>query len=269
MLRPRLKDRLSMEFILISPSFLLTFALDLQERRSMNEITNKVPLVGLSIEEIEALIAPLREPKYRGEQIYKWVHHFQVSTFEEMTNLPRALRERLAERYTLRTLSMESRSISQDGTRKYLWRLPDGKFIESVFIPEATRTTVCISSQVGCALGCQFCATAQMGFLRNLTAGEIVEQVIAMQQDTRQKITNVVFMGMGEPFLNYPRVIAACKILSDPRGLAISAKKITISTVGIVPKILQFTDEKQPYSLAISLHAPTQEIREKIMPIAQ
>ncbi len=230
--------------------------------------TDKIPLVGQSLEGMTSLFEPFGQPAYRAEQVFKWVHHFQITSFDEMTNIPKTFRKTLESRFLLRTLSLASRQISTDGTIKYLWELPDGKKVESVFIPEDKRTTVCISSQVGCALGCEFCATARMGFLRNLTTGEIIEQVIRMQQDTGKKITNVVFMGMGEPFLNYTRVIAASKILSDPRGVAISAKKITISTVGIVPRIIQFADEAQPFSLAISLHAPTQDLRRRFMPVA-
>lgn len=233
------------------------------------DISTVTSLTGLSVNQLQEVFAPFLQPSYRAKQVYKWIHHHQVSSFEEMSNIPKSFRRELEERFSLGTLALATRQISSDGTRKYLWKLSDGKNIESVFIPEETRNTICISSQVGCALGCDFCATAQMGFLRNLTPGEIVEQIIRVQQDTGQKITNVVFMGMGEPFLNYPRVIQAGRILSDPEGLAISAKKVTISTVGIISRIYQFTDESQPFSLAISLHAPTQELRRQIMPVAE
>ncbi|HQU72137.1 MAG TPA: 23S rRNA (adenine(2503)-C(2))-methyltransferase RlmN [Calditrichia bacterium] len=226
------------------------------------------PLVGLSVASLKALMSEWGQPAYRATQVYKWVHHHQVRDFQEMTNLSKELRTRLADHFILENLRLKTRQISSDGTRKYLWTIPSGHDIESVFIPEEKRTTICISSQVGCALGCSFCATARMGFLQNLTTGEIVEQIIRVQQDTGVKITNVVLMGMGEPFLNYPRVIDACKIMSDPEGLAIAAKKVTISTVGIVPRIRQFSEEDQPFSLAISLHAPTQALRQSIMPVA-
>lgn len=225
-------------------------------------------LVGLTVAEIDALFAGFQQPSYRARQVYKWIHHYGVRTFEEMTNLPKPFRAELAARFSLQTLQLATRQESIDGTIKYLWQLAGGQHIESVFIPEERRTTICISSQVGCALGCAFCATAQMGFLSNLSSGEIVEQVLRVQQDTGRKITNVVLMGMGEPFLNYSRVIQACRIMSDPEGLAIAAKKITISTVGVVPRIRQFADERQPFSLAISLHAATQPLRQSIMPIA-
>ncbi|RMH77631.1 MAG: 23S rRNA (adenine(2503)-C(2))-methyltransferase RlmN, partial [Calditrichaeota bacterium] len=229
---------------------------------------HKPSLLGLTVEEIARMLEPFRQPVYRARQIYKWLHHHRASSFSEMTNLPRALRGELEQAFSIHTLRPAAREVSRDGTVKYLWELRDGQYVESVFIPEERRNTVCISSQVGCALGCSFCATAKMGFLRNLTPGEIVEQVIRVREDTGQPITNVVLMGMGEPFLNYPRVIQACHILGDPEGGAIAHKRITLSTVGIVPRIRQFAEEQQPFSLAISLHAPTQELRRRIMPIA-
>ncbi len=232
-------------------------------------LNKKQSLIGLTSSQMAKRLASFNQPEYRAEQIYKWVHHHQVPSFEEMSNIPKSFRRELEQHFIIGTLEMAGRKVSIDGTIKYLWQLPDAKRIESVFIPESTRTTLCISSQVGCALGCHFCATARMGFLRNLTAGEIVEQVIRIRRDTGRQITNMVFMGMGEPFLNYNRVIRASKILADPQGLAISAKKITISTVGVVPRILQFTEEKQPFSLAISLHAASQTLRRQIMPIAK
>lgn len=226
-------------------------------------------LIGHTREALRQLMVELGQPAYRGDQLFTWLYHHGVEGFLEISNLPLALREQLAERFTLRTLTLARREISRDGTEKFLWQLPDGHFIESVLIPEERRTTVCISSQVGCALGCDFCATARMGFLRNLTTGEIVEQILQIRRLAAQyQITNIVFMGMGEPFLNYPRVIQACQILGDPEGGAIARKKLTISTVGIVPRIRQFTRERQPYGLAISLHAPEQELRAQLMPVA-
>ncbi len=229
----------------------------------------KTILVGLQKEELRNLMGAIGEPAFRGDQLYKWIYNKQVDTFEHMSNLPRALRQMLQEQFQLSTLTLLAREISADGTEKYLWQLSDGHRVESVLIPEERRTTLCISSQVGCALDCAFCATGKMGFLRHLTTGEIVEQVLAAQRLSQHKITNVVFMGMGEPFLNYKRVIAAAQILGDPEGVAIAHRRITISTSGIVPAIRQFAREKHPYGLAISLHSPFQPIREQIMPIAQ
>ncbi|MEL6821093.1 MAG: 23S rRNA (adenine(2503)-C(2))-methyltransferase RlmN [Calditrichota bacterium] len=229
----------------------------------------KTPLIGLTIEQLLDELKPMGVKKFRATQIYQWLHHHKAHSFDEMTNLSKEMRAELDARYRFGTLKLALRQESTDGTRKYLWALEDGKQIESVFIPEETRNTICISSQVGCALGCTFCATAQMGFLRNLTPGEIVEQVVKVQQDNNARITNVVFMGMGEPFLNYPRVIQAANIMSDPHGLAIAAKKITISTVGIVPRIRQYADEGHKFSLAISLHSAIQNKRLEIMPVAK
>ncbi len=229
----------------------------------------KISFVGLTPEQMARELEPLGEPAYRARQIYKWVHHQNVDSFLEMTNIPKTLRQELEQRFALKTLKLARRQIASDGTEKYLWQLPDGRYVESVLIPEARRNTICISSQVGCALGCKFCATGAMGFIRNLTTGEIVEQVLQVQKRTPRRITNVVFMGMGEPFLNYSRSVQASRILADPEGVAIATRRITFSTSGIIPKIYQFTDEGHPYSLAISLHAPNQQIRESIMPMAK
>jgi 23S rRNA (adenine2503-C2)-methyltransferase len=226
-------------------------------------------LIGLTIKEIRQELRAFDQPAFRAKQIYNWIHYKNADSFEEMTDLSKDLREELASAYCLKTLQLIVRQKSADGTQKFLWELYDGRRIESVMIPVEGRITVCISSQVGCALACEFCATGEMGFIRNLTPGEMVEQILRVQQLTQQKVTNVVFMGMGEPFLNYKRVIQACQILADDHGVAIAAKKITISTSGIIPPIYQFSDAKQPYRLAISLHAATQHLREELMPIAK
>jgi len=229
----------------------------------------KESLLGRSVSQIHELLQPLAEPEYRARQIYKWIHHHNIDHFQEMSNLPKALRSALSDQFQLKTLQLVQKTEASDGTEKYLWKLPDDRLVESVLIPETRRNTICISSQVGCSLGCQFCATGTMGFLRNLTAGEIVEQVLQVKKMSRHRLTNVVFMGMGEPLINYQRTIQASQIIGDPEGAAIATKKITISTSGVVPKIYQYTDESHPYGLAISLHAPEQKLREKIMPIAQ
>ncbi len=225
-------------------------------------------LLGKTVSQLETVMEAIGEPAYRARQVYKWIHHHNVDRFEEMTNIPKALRQTLAERFRIKTLELVYRQVSTDGTEKYLWRLPDGRNIESVLIPESRRNTICISSQAGCSLGCKFCATGTMGLLRNLTAGEIVEQVLQIKKLSPHRITNVVFMGMGEPFVNYQRSVQASRILGDPEGVAIATKRITFSTSGIVPKIYQFTDDALPFGLAISLHAPNQKLREELMPIA-
>jgi 23S rRNA (adenine2503-C2)-methyltransferase len=236
---------------------------------SMEVITENKSLIGLSRDELSELFLPWGQPDYRANQIYKWVHHHNVDQFDEMTNLSKSLRRRLADNFSLKTLSLHQQEIASDGTEKYLWRLHDGRFIESVLIPETRRNTVCISSQVGCSLGCKFCATGTMGLVRNLTVGEIVEQVLQIKKISKHQVTNVVFMGMGEPFMNYHRSVQAAKIMGDSEGLAIAGKRITISTSGVVPKIIQYANKKLPFGLAISLHTPTQDLREMIMPIAK
>lgn len=241
----------------------------------MESQVTKKSLIGLTIEEIQQELKAFNQPAFHASQIYNWMHYKNADTFAEMTDLSKGFRETLSASFTLKTLQLAVHQKSSDGTQKFLWELSDGRRIESVMIPvpgrkpNEGRTTVCISSQVGCALACDFCATGEMGFIRNLTPGEMVEQILQVQKITQQKVSNVVFMGMGEPFLNYNRVIQACQILADDHGVAIASKKITISTSGIIPTIYRFTDEKQPYSLAISLHSPTQELREQMMPIAE
>lgn len=226
-------------------------------------------LIGLTIQEITTNLEAFKQPKFRARQIYNWIHYKNADSFEEMTDLPKPLRKDLAGHFNLKTLRLLVHQKSSDGTQKFLWELSDGRQIESVMIPTEGRVTVCISSQVGCALACEFCATGKMGFIRNLSPGEMVEQILQVQKLAGKKVTNVVFMGMGEPFFNYNRVIQACHILADDHGLAIAAKKITLSTSGIIPPIYRFTDEQEPFGLAISLHAPTQELRERLMPIAK
>jgi 23S rRNA (adenine2503-C2)-methyltransferase len=240
---------------------------DIQEK-SVDDSENCESLLGLTAAQIREKLSGLGQPDYRAHQIYKWIHHHNVDSFDEMTNLSKSLRETLKSNFCIKTLELDRMEASADGTEKYLWRLWDNRKVESVLIPEERRNTLCISSQVGCSLGCRFCATGSMGLIRNLTAGEIVEQVLQVNRRSRHEITNVVFMGMGEPFLNYPGSIQAATILGDPEGVAIANRKITISTSGVVPKIRKFADEGHPFKLAVSLHAPTQELRHRLMPIA-
>jgi 23S rRNA (adenine2503-C2)-methyltransferase len=231
-------------------------------------LKDRKSLIGYTVEQISEALNEFGEPGFRGKQIYQWIHYHNVDSFQEMTNLPNKLRNSLSKYFSLKKLKLVKAHIAVDGTEKYLWKLSDTRHIESVMIPEEKRNTICISSQVGCSLSCNFCATGSMGLLRNLTPGEIVEQVLQIKKLSQHPVTNVVFMGMGEPFLNYPRVIQASQILGDSDGVAIARRKITISTSGIVPKIYQFTDDHIPFGLAISLHAPNQALREQIMPIA-
>ncbi len=244
------------------PKMNLTFTMGQQRIEST--------LVGMTAREIEELILGLNEPGFRAVQIYHWVYKHQVESFDDMKNIPRALRKTLSETVRIHPLQKKKMSGTPSETsQKFLFQLSTGESIESVLIKENGRVTVCVSTQVGCAVDCAFCATAKMGFKKNLTAGEIVDQVIQIQQDISDRISNIVFMGMGEPFLNYAKSMESAKLMNDPDGLNIGARKITISTSGIIPKIRQFTLEQHRYKLAISLNASSQEQRLHIMPIAR
>lgn len=228
--------------------------LDLPPRASLDLLTEWVAAEGL--------------PAYRAAQIHRRLWIAPVATWQDATELSKALRDRLEERWPLPVLVPEVVQQSTDGTRKYLWPLHDGERIESVLIPTATRRTLCISSQAGCALGCVFCATGTMGFRRNLRAHEIAGQVRAIVVATPDdKPTNIVFMGMGEPLLNWPAVDTTLSILNDPLGFGIGARHITVSTVGIVPGMQALAARREQFRLAISLHSPQAESRLGIMPI--
>src|SRR5213082_3648685 len=213
-------------------------------------------------------LAQRGEPQYRASQIVPRLWHRPVGSWDQATDLPAELRGALAAAFPLRWLALSARQRYSDGTEKYLWDLGDSEAVESVLIPEGKRRTLCISSQVGCALGCVFCATGRMGFRRNLSAGEIAGQVReAVRRDRAVKPTNVVFMGMGEPLLNWDAVDTALTILSHADGLGIGARHITVSTVGILPGLAQLARRPEQFRLAVSLHAPTAELRRELMPI--
>src|SRR5256884_3723666 len=213
-------------------------------------------------------LAQRGEPAYRSTQIVPRLWQRPVRTWDQATDLPAPLRSALAAAFPLRRLALGTRQLSSDGTEKYLWDLGDGEAIESVLIPEGKRRTLCISSQVGCALGCVFCATGRMGFRRNLSAAEIAAQVReVILLDPLLAPTNVVFMGMGEPLLNWDAVDSALTILNHPGGLGIGARHITVSTVGILPGVAQLARRPEQFRLAVSLHAPTPELRHELMPI--
>ncbi|MGQ9561469.1 MAG: 23S rRNA (adenine(2503)-C(2))-methyltransferase RlmN [Candidatus Oleimicrobiaceae bacterium] len=230
----------------------------------------KKQLIGMTMEELEQFACAMGEKPFRGRQLFAWVYGRGVRDFAQMSDIAKPLRARLsqvAEVGLLRPLAVEA---SQDGaTRKFLFALPDGERIESVYIPEGERQTLCVSSQVGCALGCAFCATGQMGFRRNLTAGEIVDQVLLVEHLVERQMTNVVLMGMGEPFLNYEQVISACELMRHEQGLAIGHRRIVISTAGWVPGIMRLADEGHRFKLAVSLNATTDEMRRLLMPVAK
>lgn len=220
-----------------------------------------------NLEELKQELINLGEKPFRAEQIFKWLFIDKVKSFDEMTNLSLELREKLKQNYDICNFEIVRKLESKDGTKKYLFGLNDGNAIESVLMEYHFGRTVCVSSQIGCKMGCKFCASTGIPFIRNLTSGEIVEQIIAIEQDTNVKISNVVFMGIGEPFDNYDNVINAIKILNNQKGLNIGARHISISTSGLVPKIYQFADENVQCTLSISLHSANNETRSSMMPV--
>ncbi len=236
-------------------------------------MSEKKHLTAFSKDELTEFVKNLGEPKYRAAQIFKGLHERRILSFDEMTDLPKILRENLNETATLSTLTVESRFVSTDGTRRFLMKTHDSFPVETVFIPTENRDTICFSSQSGCPLKCDFCLTAKLGLLRNLTAGEIVEQIIIVLNDVygigaeTPHGTNLVGMGAGEPFLNFENLIKALEIMSDEDGLFIVPNRVTVSTAGIVPKIYEFAKLENRPHLAISLSAPNDELRDRLMPI--
>ncbi len=229
---------------------------------------------GLYREELAEKLAAVGEPAYRADQLLQWVYAKQAESFEQMTNLPAALRQKLAEHFKLNALHSVRTRHATDTTEKFLFQLHDGALIETVLIPATPgltstddRQTVCVSTQVGCAFGCKFCASGLNGLKRNLSAAEIVDQVWHVQKLTKQKVNNIVVMGMGEPFANYDYVMRALRILNAPWALGIGARKMTVSTAGIVPGIRRLAEEPMQVRLAVSLHGATDEVRNKIMPV--
>lgn len=228
------------------------------------------PIKGRNLEELRSLMEDYDEPAFRGEQLFRWLYQKRATSFDEITTLSKSLREKMTKKHSLeRGKVVNQTGEGQNSTVKFLIELEDGKRIESVFIPTKDRVTICVSSQVGCAVDCDFCATGKMGFHRHLDAGEIFEQYRILQDYSSRDITNIVFMGMGEPFSNYDEVIRAAALFNDDMGPNIGRQRITISTSGILPRILQYTNEKQPYQLAISLNATRDEIRSELMPLNQ
>ena len=230
---------------------------------------DKMDLRSLDYAALCNLISDLSEKKFRADQIYSWIHVKLVNNYDEMSNIPKSLKAKLEEKYYLEPLLVEGMQESKiDGTRKYLFKLHDDQLIESVFMKYEHGNSVCVSSQVGCRMGCKFCASTIDGLNRNLTSGEILEQIYAITRDTGEKISNVVIMGSGEPLDNYDEVIRFIRMLTDDKGLNISARNVTLSTCGIVENIDRLSDEELPITLALSLHASNDEKRREIMPIA-
>jgi 23S rRNA (adenine2503-C2)-methyltransferase len=254
-----------------------------------NTIIKKTDLLSLTLPELQQWLVERGEAPFRAKQIYHWLYQHLVTGFQEMTNLPQALRERLAQEASIGPMVVRSELHSKDDrTRKVLLELGDGKLIESVLMlyppigENNARATVCVSTQAGCAFGCTFCATGQMGFDRHLSAGEIVAQVLLFARELRaapwtakglpgstpiDHITNIVLMGMGEPLHNYDNVLRALRILNSPDGFNLGARHMTVSTVGLVPAIRKLSQEPLQVNLAISLHAPTDELRSQTMPV--
>jgi 23S rRNA (adenine2503-C2)-methyltransferase len=233
---------------------------------SKSIISKKKSFLDLTSSELNEILLDVGEKRFRIKQINNWIYNQNVRSWDEMINLPLSLIKYLKSEILLHPLKLVSINGSEnDKTRKFLFQTTRGNHIESVLMREKNRTTVCVSSQSGCILDCNFCATASMGFLQNLNANEIIDQVILLSSYTKSKITNVVYMGMGEPFMNYRQVIESGKLLNKNMGLG--ARRITISTAGIAPKIRQIADDNYSFKLAISLNATNDEVRKKIMPI--
>lgn len=242
-------------------------------------ITEKTPLLGLIPDELTEYCRSIGEPRYRARQIFRRLYandaSVRVADFESMTELPLALRKNLAESAQIRALELVRLQESSDGTKKFLFKLVDGREIETVLIPSETveesgepkRLTLCVSTQVGCPLNCQFCATASLKLKRNLTAGEILDQFLTAQQYSDKPITNLVFMGMGEPMLNYDNVMKAVQIFTHDDAQLLGPRRITLSTSGLVEGITRMADEQSPIKLALSLHATTDGLRTELMPI--
>lgn len=220
-----------------------------------------------NLEQLKEELAKLEEKPFRGEQIFKWLYQEKVNTFDEMTNLSLNLREKLKENFELHQFNILKKQVSKDGTIKYLFDVLDGNAIETVLMQYKFGKSICVSSQIGCKMGCKFCASTGVQFIRNLTSGEIIEQILAVEKEEKIRISNIVFMGIGEPLDNYENVVNAIKIINHPKGLNIGARHISISTSGIVPKIYQLADEKLQCTLSISLHSANNEKRSYMMPI--
>ena len=230
----------------------------------------KTDIKSLTLEELKNELSALGEKSFRAKQIYEWMHIRGARSFEEMTNISKALREKLSEQYELTSLTqIQMQESAIDGTRKYLFGLRDGNCVESVWMKYHHGNSVCISSQVGCRMGCRFCASTLDGLERNLSASEMLDQIYAISRLTEERVSNVVVMGTGEPMDNYENLVRFLQLLTDENGLHISQRNITVSTCGIVPGIRKLAEEKLQITLALSLHATTNEKRQALMPIAK
>ncbi len=230
----------------------------------------ELDIKSMSLPELKQIMEELKDKPFRAKQLYEWLHQKRVWSYEEMTNLSKALREKLSHEYPLKPIEMIQMQTSKiDGTQKYLFRLRDGNVIESVLMKYKHGNSVCISSQAGCRMGCRFCASTLDGLARNLLPSEMLEQIYRIQEISGERVSNIVIMGSGEPLDNYDNVLRFLKMVSDDMGICISQRNITMSTCGLVPRILQLAEEQLQITLALSLHAPDNEKRQELMPIAK
>lgn len=236
------------------------------QQNQLSSVATIPPLLGASKSELTAWVQEQGQPAYRGEQLYQWIYQKGVRSLADITVFPKQWREKIAD-IPIGRSTLYYRSVAPDETVKYLLKLEDGLIIETVGIPSENRLTVCVSSQVGCPMACDFCATGKGGFKRHLAAREIVDQVLTVQEDFKRRVSNIVFMGMGEPLLNLKNVLAAVRSLNQDIG--IGQRNITISTVGIRERIRELAEHKMQFTLAVSLHAPNQPLREKLIPTAR
>ncbi len=234
-------------------------------------IKGKQNIRNLSFEELVSILEKMEEKKFRAKQVYEWLWQKNATSFDDMTNLGLALREKLEYSFLIDKIKLDDQQISSDKTIKCAFSVGEGKVVEGVLIPTTSRTTACISSQVGCSLACTFCATGKLKLMRNLTAGEIVDQVVYLRDQAENRyntpLTNIVYMGMGEPLLNYKNVVRSCEILTSKDGLGMSPRRITVSTAGIAKMIKQLGDDDVKFNLAVSLHAANDKKRSEIMEI--
>ena len=221
----------------------------------------------MTLEQLENFVKEQGQPKFRAGQLFQWLHGRQVDSFSEMTDQPKSFLSVLEQECTIERLAVQQCQISKDGTRKYLFSLPDGNCIETVWMQYSYGNTVCVSTQVGCRMGCRFCASTQGGKVRDLTAGEIAGEIYAVMKDTGQRVSHIVLMGIGEPLDNFENVLDFLSIISSPKGVNIGMRNISLSTCGLVPKIKELAQKKLQLTLSVSLHAPLNEMRSKMMPV--
>lgn len=227
----------------------------------------RTAISSMTLEQLETFVKEHGQPKFRAGQLFQWLHARRVDSFSEMTDQPKGFLSVLEEECTIERLSVQQCQISKDGTRKYLFSLPDGNCIETVWMQYSYGNTVCVSTQVGCRMGCRFCASTQGGKVRDLTAGEIAGEIYAVMKDTGERVSHIVLMGIGEPLDNFDHVMDFLSIISSPKGVQIGMRNISLSTCGLVPKIKELAQKKLQLTLSVSLHAPINEMRSKMMPV--